>query len=140
MGTTAFAHAGSGYPPCLSACDNQDPANYWAGGPSFFYHCSDDATTVKSYLETVGSVTKTIQLRYSNRCETVWGRIYNVELGNTLFIQQWDGDTWITKIRWIREYTAISDAYTPMWDDHGVLDRVCFGAGDSVIDSCSAGY
>lgn len=59
---TVPAEAGDGVPPCDDACYNKDPQTYVHHGKT----CDSDARTVAQKLEDG----RTMQLRYSNRCET----------------------------------------------------------------------
>lgn len=136
------AQAGSGFPPCGNTCNGKDPQNYIItapGGPGHYYSCAEDAVTVGSFVQ----YGRTVQLRYSNRCETVWGRIYNTHLDDTLYIEAWQGDIWLPQTQWTREYRKVSDAYTPMWNDHDRIDRICFRTHGHIgdpRDRCTRGW
>jgi hypothetical protein len=58
---------------CGNACDGMSPEDFItpAGGPSFWYKCSWDASTVRS----AGSSGFLLQLRYSPRCRTAWSLV-----------------------------------------------------------------
>ena len=99
---------------CNPRCDYKDPSTFPSGGP-----CANDAVTVRSF-EWSG---RTIQLRYSNNCETVWGRIVWAQNRDKLILER-DG---VNEVYW--EYFEGDNEWSPMLDDHGRLTRACFQLG-----------
>jgi hypothetical protein len=64
--TAAPAQAASFY-------EDNSPDALWTGSGGVKYRCSDDATTVReAYWPGGGPLA--VELRYSKRCRTVWGR------------------------------------------------------------------
>jgi hypothetical protein len=70
------AHAASGYPPCGPTCDGKDPQRDKLAYLSPYWYCYLDGTTVAQ----VEYGTWRAELRYSNRCETTWARV--IDLNN----------------------------------------------------------
>jgi hypothetical protein len=95
---------------CGDACNFKDPSKFPVGNP-----CANDAVTVSS-VEARG---RTLQLRYSNNCETVWARLFGGQGGEKVqfYTSQgsWRGD-------W-ENFTP--DNWSPMVDDHNIQIRAC---------------
>jgi len=107
------AHAAGGYPPCGDACNLKDPQTFIVNANGSSYHCADDAVTIDSFLYQG----RTIQLRYSNRCETIWGRGYGLYNGDVIYSQVKDPITGgffsDGTIAWDYEYSGPGDGWTP---------------------------
>jgi len=111
--------AGNGSPPCGVACDGQDPATYKALGAPYWY-CAADAITVET-APTSGVI---LELRYSPRCETTWGRYTLTQWATPFVLRHYSYNS-----DWTLRATAhgriASTNWTRMLDDHNRYNRVC---------------
>jgi Protein of unknown function (DUF2690) len=122
------AAAGSGYPPCLSACENQDPQYYQIyfdpNHPDHYYTCSADAST-KTWLAVTSDATA--ELRYSSRCETTWGRFTRATgCCVTSFVDIITYSYYASgALRTAHRNSWGYGNWTLMLDDHGYYNKVC---------------
>jgi len=121
------AAAGGGYPPCLSACDNQDPSTYVTASG---FTCASDALT----KGTAATANANIELRYSNRCEVTWGRknITGTAFNDIIHYSYYDYGYTIRAVQ--RNPWARSGPWTTMYNDHGLYNRVCIEDFDNEQD------
>jgi hypothetical protein len=100
---------------CGSACNNKDPQTYPSSKP-----CGGDATTAKTF----SSMGRTLQLRYSPSCRTVWARIYGAENQDKVILERWEGmgSIYTPVLQW--EYFG-GNEWSPMYNDSGVQIRAC---------------
>jgi len=96
---------------CNPRCDYKDPSSYPPAGP-----CADDAVTIYTLTHSG----RTLQLRYSNNCETVWGRLYGGQKNDIVILER-DGNP--NTVDW--EYFPPANEWTPMLDDHNHTIRAC---------------
>jgi hypothetical protein len=100
---------------CGSSCVGQNPQTYPSSNP-----CARDAVTVSTYA----GYGRTLQLRYSNNCEMVWGRLYGGNSQDKVVFEQYVGITGYSAVaEW--EYFAGNDEWSPMVQDHNVEIRAC---------------
>lgn len=98
---------------CGSACSYQDPSSYPPGNP-----CANDAVTVSS----VAAEGRTLQLRYSNNCETLWVRLYGGQGREKVWFYTRSG-AW--RADW--EYFTVNNEWSRMVDDHNTQINACMG-------------
>lgn len=135
--------AAAANPGCGYECEGQDPSSYWlhpAGGPSNWYRCGDDATTVREAYLPGGSSTK-VELRYSPRCRTAWTR------GTTFFYLA----TYSYTSRTTPNYRTYTDSgrnpnvpstnihWTAMVNDAGLYASACMYQ-DDLGENCTSRY
>jgi hypothetical protein len=125
--------------PCGNRCDNQNPHTFLItppGGPDYWYRCDDDAITVDSTgpddNENLRAYGVTLQLRYSPRCRTAWGRAFGLEPSDTLRVIR-NPHTGYEDISDEVEYPYSRDyvggdhwMWTPMINDNGQTAVACF--------------
>lgn len=94
--------------------------------PNRAVRCADDAQTASQTGTLYG---RTVQLRYSNNCETVWARIWGGQVNDKIFLQQL-----ISPPDLPRDYADVlewemNDPVNHNWsrqqDDHNVKIRAC---------------
>jgi hypothetical protein len=130
LGFTAPASAGGGVPPCGSICDGKDP--------NTFNNCASDAVNVLS--PAFG-----LQLRYSNHCETTWGRFAgNCSCQVDYFeIRSYFLDG-VTLRAWSRDRAPTNSSATVMLNDHNLLNQACisYSTNDGATHeiSCTGKY
>ncbi|GAA0676190.1 hypothetical protein GCM10010193_31600 [Kitasatospora atroaurantiaca] len=125
----APASAGSGVSPCRSACDGQDPSSYVHYGQT----CAADAQTIDTHYVQG----RTVQLRYSNRCETSWARVYGADFPDVIRVQ--NIDTYQIQNRELRQ--GEHEAWTPMVDDSGSRSKACWWVGWATNNNeCTSAY
>jgi len=95
---------------CNPRCDGKDPSIYPPGGP-----CADDGETIYTFTY----YGRTLQLRYSPNCETVWGRLYGGTPHDKVVLYR-EGASSVQY-----EYFKGRDEWTAMLDDHGVETKAC---------------
>lgn len=122
LGTGPATAAGS---HCGKACDGKDPATYLVpapGGPSNYYYCNSDATTIAK-LRGDGSH-PAVELRYSPHCATAWARAPKTP-GATYSIRVRSYYT-NGKLRLTESGTTSGgEPWTPMINHQGLLARAC---------------
>jgi hypothetical protein len=100
---------------CGNACNNKDAQTYPSGTP-----CGRDATTAATRT----LYGRTLQLRYSPRCRTVWARVYGVQNQDKVILEKWSGESFYEQVLWW-EYFSGNNEWSPMWNDSGVQIRAC---------------
>lgn len=123
-GVATPGHAASGN-YCGMACNGENPNTYWAylvEGEQFL--CASDAYTAKSNGN-VFMYGRTLQLRYSPTCRTVWGRVFGGKPTDVIRLDLYTGGAgsgW-TEVR----MNELSNGYNwgMMQDDAGVTIRAC---------------
>jgi hypothetical protein len=92
---------------CGSRCSGKDPSLYPPAGP-----CANDAVTVDSF-----SVRgRTVQMRYSNNCETIWARVYGIQDMDKIGVYNVWGDLENSWEFW--EDPDTDTQWSGMFDDH----------------------
>jgi hypothetical protein len=100
---------------CGSACNNKDPKVYPASKP-----CGDDAITAKTFTR----MGRTLQLRYSPSCRTVWARLYGGSSQDKVILERWEGQgTLYSQVLWW-EYFGGRE-WSLMYNDAGTQIRAC---------------
>jgi hypothetical protein len=125
-GLPATAHAGGGLPPCGTVCDGKDPDTYKYvynhQVPDGWVYCKTDAVN-KQAPKTVEHAT--IQLRYSNHCETTWITI-NIDPGYTcvcdFYVVSYHGSV---RRMTLKNPQVSYGNWTLMLDDHDNLNYGC---------------
>jgi hypothetical protein len=117
---------------CGSACSGQNPDTYPAGNP-----CGRDATTVSS-AEGRG---RTLQLRYSARCRTVWVRLYGGNAYDKVQFEEQAGPFWDVTDDW-EYYGGNDELWSHMVDDYQVTIRACMQTNwpKDTRFGCTGGY
>jgi hypothetical protein len=100
---------------CGSACNNKDPQVYPSSKP-----CGGDAITAKTFT----SMGRTLQLRYSPSCRTVWARIYGGQSQDKVILERWEGQGTIYTPVLMWEYFG-SREWSLMYNDAGTQIRAC---------------
>src|SRR4051794_33181425 len=87
---------------CGASCNGTDPADH-AVNRGDVRHCSDDAVTVSSTGPFYG---RTLQLRYSNTCETVWARVWGGQFQDKIFLQEQLDHGWTDALTWEMDHSS----------------------------------
>ncbi len=122
--TATPAQAATG---CGAVCDGQDPQNYYAsvGGTSATCGFDPGVWTVDSkYSQYNWAASDYIELRYSPRCRTIWGRAGISNYLQDIVVYSYNSNGTLRKtVKWSN--APWYQAWSPMLNDAGYTGKAC---------------
>jgi len=131
---------------CGNACNHQDPQTYQAFVPEVgTVTCGSDAVTARQPPTIMG---RTLQLRYSTRCRTVWARLFGGMRLDRAWLRQWVVEGGFGHWQYL-DFYDFSDLqnhnWSFMWNDANVTISACIAprgapGRDELMWGCTAGW
>jgi hypothetical protein len=132
--------ASAASPGCGPACDNTDPSEpVWSAWLGASVTCGNDAVTVKQVALGEGI---TLQLRYSPRCRTVWGRFWGGDGDGRSYVVSLNNDIWGISFQAMTELWPGGRNWSFQMDDADTQSRTCIGHSWNWLDDigCTSAY